>query len=153
MLIEPSEQLCFETQLLLRLSLGFFFGERLLHIKDSLRKEAVVAQTNELGKLPAVQILGIPRPRLSPIKTVLVRSEKLFDLFTGTVCLQRVEGILDFIAHKDEIPPIALCFLDPVHFEVYLDAFGRTFHREVAVDLFLGSRPKFLDAVLQILLE
>ena len=58
MLIEPSEQLCFETQLLLRLSLGFFFGERLLHIKNSLRKEAVVAQTNELGKLPAVQILA-----------------------------------------------------------------------------------------------
>ena len=88
MLIEPSEQLCFETQLLLRLSLGFFFGERLLHIKDSLRKEAVVAQTNELGKLPAVQILGIPRPRLSPIKTVLVRSEKLFGKLFKNPCSQ-----------------------------------------------------------------
>ena len=34
------------ADLLLRLSLGFFFGERLLHIKDSLRKEACLLYTS-----------------------------------------------------------------------------------------------------------
>ena len=105
MLIEPSEQLCFETQLLLRLSLGFFSESAFFTSRILFAKEAVVAQTNELGKLPAVQILGYHVLGFRPSKLSLYVAKSSSDLFTGTVCLQRVEGILDFIAHKDEIPP------------------------------------------------
>lgn len=120
---------------------------------DTLRQEAVVTQADELSKLAAVEIFGMPRSWLTPVKAVLIGREEFLNLLSGTISFQCLERIAKLVAHQNEIAPIALGLFNLGHSEIDLDPFGRTLDDQVGVDLLLNRWAKFFHSFLQILLE
>lgn len=65
--------------------------------------------------------------------------------------LSELQGIANFVAHEDKLPPVSLGFFDLFILED--DAFACALHDEEVVDQLLGGRVKFFSTIFQIFLD
>ena len=113
----------------------------------------MVTEADILRELSSLQILRVPCPRLAAVKTLLVRCEDFFDLFSCPIVSQRLERIFDPVAHENKESAIGLSLGDRLHVVGYLQLLGRALDHKVAVDHFLCRRLELQGAGLQIALD